>query len=174
MSNGSERPAVAEILVIGIGNPDRGDDAIGLAVAKALTAAAGPGVRVTGHRGDAADLVDRLAGAAAAVLVDAAVSDAAPGSFRRIDVHREALPASWFTGSTHGLGLAAAIELARALGSLPQRCVVYAVEAKTFEHGATISEAVLAAIPAVTAAIVRDIARFRAESAQPEAAGLHA
>ena len=157
---------MAGIVVIGIGNPDRGDDAIGLAVARAIRAAAGPGVTVLEERGNAADLVDHLAGADAAILVDAAVSDATPGTFRRLDVHHEPLPAAWFTGSTHGLGLAAAIELAQALGSLPARCVVYAVEGAGFDHGAGISEPLLAAIPGVRDAILQDIAQFEAELVQ--------
>lgn len=157
---------MTEIVVIGIGNPDRGDDAIGVAVARRLTASVGPGVTVLEERGNAADLVDRLAGTAAAVLVDAAVSDAAPGTFRRIDVNRETLPASWFAASTHGLGLAAAIELAQALGSLPAHCVVYAVEGASFEHGAAISESARAAIPAVVESVVRDIAQFKAAAGQ--------
>ena len=155
-----------DILVIGIGNPDRGDDAIGLAVARELQRLAPPGATVIEQRGDAADLVDRLAGAAAAILIDAAVSDAAPGTFRRIDVQRDALPATWFAGSTHGLGLATALELARALGSLPANCVVYAVEGASFEHGAALSEGARAAIPAVAEAILRDITQFRAELSQ--------
>ena len=150
-----------EILVIGIGNPDRGDDAVGLALARELKQAAVPGVTVIEHRGDAADLVELLAGTDAVVVVDAAVSGAAPGTFRRIDVHREALPASWFACSTHGLGLATAIELAGTLGSLPPRCVVYAIEGTIFDHGAAISTDVMATIPAVTEAIGRDLARFR-------------
>lgn len=158
-----------EIVVIGIGNPDRGDDAVGLAVARELKQAALPGVTVIEHRGDAADLVELLAGTDAVVLVDAAVSGAAPGTFRRIDVHRETLPASWFACSTHGLGLATAIELATALGSLPSRCVVYAVEATSFDHGAPISADAMATIPAVQASIGRDLARFQMEMNRAEA-----
>jgi hydrogenase maturation protease len=151
-------------LVIGIGNPDRGDDALGLAVAHEVKQVAPVEVRVIEHRGDAADLVELLAGADAVVLVDAAVSGALPGTFQRIDVHRDALPASWFACSTHGLGLATAIELAATLGSLPPRCVVYAIEAGRFDHGAAISPAAMATIPAVTEAIGRDLARFRTET----------
>jgi hydrogenase maturation protease len=162
------------IMVIGIGNPDRGDDAIGLAIARALKQADPPGVTVIEHRGDAADLVERLGRTAAAILVDAAVSGAAPGTFRRIDVHRQPLPASWFTGSTHGLGVVTAIELAGVLGSLPSRCIVYAVEAASFDHGATISPDAMATIPPVTEAIGRDLARLRMETARPEAARHHA
>jgi hydrogenase maturation protease len=162
------------ILVIGIGNRDRGDDGIGLVVAGRLKAAALPGVTVIEHRGDAADLLDLLAGTDAAVLVDAAVSGAAPGTFRRIDVNREPLPAGWFTCSTHGMGVATAIELAGILASLPRRCVVYAVEGATFAHGVPLSDAARAVIPAVTAAIGRDIAALEAEAGQPEPERGHA
>ncbi len=154
--------------MIGIGNPDRGDDGIGLVVAREVQAAGLPGVTVIEHRGDAAALVEQLAGAGAVVLVDAAVSGAVPGTVRRIDVQAETLPASWFACSTHGLGLAAAIELAQVLGNLPERCVVHTVEGVDFAPGAAISEAALAAIPAVVAAILGDITDFRA------AAGDHA
>ena len=159
---------MGDILVIGIGNRDRGDDGIGLVVASHLKAAALPGVTVIEHRGDAADLLDLLAGTDAAVLVDAAVSGAAPGTFRRIDVNREPLPAGWLTCSTHGMGVATAIGLANTLAVMPRRCVVYAVEGTTFAHGAPLSDVSRAAIPAVMAAIGRDIAAMEAEASQPE------
>ena len=44
---------------IGVGNPDRGDDAVGLHVARLLAARALPGVAVAKHAGDALALMDR-------------------------------------------------------------------------------------------------------------------
>ena len=44
------------------------------------------------------------------------------------------------------MGVADAIELARALGELPVRCVVYAVEGQSFETGAPLSARVEAAV----------------------------
>ena len=41
--------------------------------------------------------------------------------------------------STHGLGLAEAIELGRALGRLPARLVVYAIEGQGYATGAPLS-----------------------------------
>ena len=60
--------------------------------------------------------------------------------------------------SSHGLGLHQAIELARALGQLPGRCVVYAIEGASFEAGAPLS-------PAVAAGAVEATERVRAEIA---------
>ena len=50
----------------------------------------------------------------------------------------------------HGFGLNEAIELARALGQLPPRCIVFAIEGEAFETGAGLSSAVAAAVREVT------------------------
>jgi hydrogenase maturation protease len=64
---------------------------------------------------------------------------------------------------SHGLGVADAVELARALGRLPGRLTLVGVEARTFQSGAPLTarvreslgdaaEAVVAALPATTRA----------------------
>jgi hydrogenase maturation protease len=45
-------------------------------------------------------------------------------------------------GSSHGIGVAEAVELARALGRLPRRLTLIGVEAAGFEVGASLSSAV--------------------------------
>jgi hydrogenase maturation protease len=126
-------------VAICIGNGDRGDDAVGRRVAALLRDDTQQGVEIVEHDGEATALLDAFEGATQAVLIDASVSGAPAGAVRRIDVTREALPQEEFTGSTHGLGLACAIELARALGRLPPVCVVYAIEGAHFAHGALLS-----------------------------------
>lgn len=150
-------------LVIGIGNPDRGDDAVGRLVARRLEAHALPGVTVLEHGGEATDLVETLRAADLAVVVDAAVSGGEPGTVQRIDVSKEALPSDWFAFSTHGLGLAEAIELARALGCLPPRCIVYAIEARDFAPGDAPSPALIGAARAVSARIAGELRRCSAK-----------
>jgi len=133
-------------LVIGIGNPDRGDDGVGPAVARRLRARAPDGVELLETDGEASRLLELLAGADVAWLVDAAVSGAAAGTIRRLDPIAAPLPRSLFAVSSHGLGLAEAVELARALGSLPRRLVVYAIEGAGFAPGAPLTPAVAAAV----------------------------
>ena len=48
---------------------------------------------------------------------------------------------SFGASSTHALGLADAVELARSLGRLPQRVVVYGIEGAAFEFGNGLSAA---------------------------------
>jgi hydrogenase maturation protease len=133
-------------IVLGIGNLDRGDDAAGRRVARLLRWILPEDIEVAEHDGEATALLARFDGAAAAFLVDACTSGAPAGTVRRFDVSAAPLPEAAFGLSTHGFGLAEAVELARALGQLPPRCVVYAIEGASFAGGAPLSPAVAAAV----------------------------
>lgn len=136
-------------IVLGIGNPDRGDDAAGRAVVRLLRGAPPDGVEIVEQDGEATAVLAQLEDAAAAFVVDACASGAPAGTVRRFDVAAGPLPQAAFGLSTHGFGLAEAIELARALGQLPPYCVVYAIEGSSFDAGAPLSSTVAAAVVAV-------------------------
>jgi hydrogenase maturation protease len=143
-------------MVIGIGNPWRRDDGAGLAVARLL--AGTPGVDVHEREGEPASLLDAWEGADALWLVDAVSSGASPGTVHRIDVAEQKLPADLFRASTHHLGLADAVELARALGRLPVRTVFYGIEGGSFEAGEGLSAEVAAAAARVAGEIREEVA----------------
>jgi hydrogenase maturation protease len=146
-------------LVVGLGAPDRGDDAVGPAVALAVTALDLAGVRVI-EREDPTSLIDLWSEAPLAVVVDAVVSGGAPGRIQVIETGADgpSLPDSAWAdtgrGGTHAFGLAASIELARALHRLPPRLVLVGVEAERFDHGASLSGAVARALPLAVARVV--------------------
>jgi len=142
-------------IVIGIGNPDRGDDGAGRAVAQVLRGALPEGVALAEADGEATALLAHLERVEAAFLVDACVSGTPAGTVRRIDAGTQPLPEGAFGLSTHGIGVAQAVELARVFGRLPRRCVVYAIEGVSFKPGAPLTPAVAAAVDAV-ARRVRD------------------
>jgi hydrogenase maturation protease len=98
-----------------------------------------PRARVIESAGGATSLLDAWRGEPAVVVVDAMLSGAPAGSVRRLDAARGPLPAPLFRGSTHGLGLAEAIELARSLGQLPPSIVLYAIEGNDFGLGSRLS-----------------------------------
>jgi hydrogenase maturation protease len=152
---------VARALVIGIGNPDRGDDGAGRAIAQRLQGLVPKDVEVLEHDGEATALVARLDGAPAVLIVDACQSGAHAGTVHRFEAHRAPLPAAQFGLSTHGFGLASAIELARALSQLPQPCIVYAVEGKCFEPGAGLSPPLTAAIDTIASRILAELGAAR-------------
>lgn len=143
-------------VLIGAGNPDRGDDAAGRFVARALASKLPAEVAIVELSGEMTEVLDQLQGAAAAVLVDASSSGAAAGAIQRFDAVAEPLPRTFFGVSTHGVGIADAIELARVLNGLPAVCIVYAIEAQCFDTGAAPCAPVLAAVQEVAARVCRE------------------
>lgn len=132
------------LLVLGVGRPDRGDDAAGWLVAARLDGR--PDVvarRVTAD--PSAWLTDPWwEGADAVVVVDAVVTGAPVGT-----VHRwtpDALPRGALTsGGTHDLGVAATLALAAALDRLPDRLEIVGIEGANFGVGERPSVAVVRA-----------------------------
>jgi hydrogenase maturation protease len=144
-------------MVVGIGNLERGDDGVGRLVARTLAGEGLPEVEVIEHDGEAASLLGRIEYADSVFLIDGCVSGAAPGTVRRIDVHGETMPDIQYGLSTHGFGLASAVALGRALGALPRRCVIFAIEVGTVETGADLSPDVTAAIATVARAVADEV-----------------
>lgn len=142
------------VRIIGVGNRDRGDDALGPLVVQALQDRLPESVSAVEHSGEVSGLMDCLEGAEAVYLVDAAVMGLEPGSVRDFDARTKPLPSLGGNYSSHALGLSEAVELARALDTLPPVCRVFAVEAATFEAGEGLSAAVDAAIPRVAQALL--------------------
>jgi hydrogenase maturation protease len=133
-------------IVIGIGNPDRGDDGAGRAVVQRLAGVLPPEIELAEETGEATAVMARFEGVDEAFLVDACLTGAPAGTISRFDVAETPLPEGLSGFSTHGFGLGEAIELARVLQRLPRRCIVYAIEGAGFETGAGLSAAVDAAV----------------------------
>jgi hydrogenase maturation protease len=128
--------------LIGIGNRFRRDDAAGLEVVRRLRLAHPPGVELIEQEGEPASLIDAWSRADEALVVDGVSSGSPPGTIHRFDVTHAPLPAEVFNPSTHAMGLPEAVELARELGRLPMRLVVYGIEGETWEAGEGLSEPV--------------------------------
>ncbi|MGZ4335370.1 MAG: hydrogenase maturation protease [Gaiellaceae bacterium] len=138
--------------VVGVGNAFRGDDAVGLEVVRRLE-----GVHVVECEGEPVSLIDAWHGFDRVVLVDAMQSGAPPGTVRRIAVDEEPLPPELSRPSTHLLGVADAVELARVLGRLPGEVVVYAIEGDRFDAGGDLTPVVAAAAELVAAQIQAEV-----------------
>jgi hydrogenase maturation protease len=146
-------------VVFGVGNPDRGDDGAGPAVARQLLELPLRDIEIIEHGGEVTTLVAQMDGAACVFLIDACASGAPPGTVRRFDVSTAPVPEQVGLGlSTHGLCLATAVEFARSLGQLPHRCIIYTIEGASFATGARLS-------PQVAAGVARVVGRVRAEIA---------
>jgi hydrogenase maturation protease len=151
----------APILIIGVGNPDRGDDAAGLAVAQALSKAlahrALHHVAIRESSGDGAALLSAWQGFAVVIVVDATAPNENAGCIRRLDAVAQPLPTVFFAASTHAFGVAQGVEMARALGLLPPTLIVYGIEGRQFTLGTPMSAAVRDAVSQVTSTILAEL-----------------
>lgn len=143
-------------VIVGTGNAFRRDDGAGLAAARRLRDTLSGDVRVLEREGDLASLLDDWHGADTVVIVDATSSGSGPGTIRRYDAHDRPLPAVFSRSSTHSFGVAEAVELARALGRLPARVVVFGIEGRDFGPGAGLSADVDAAVDEVVRRVTEE------------------
>ncbi|MFZ3573044.1 hydrogenase maturation protease [Streptomyces sp. BH097] len=163
--------ARTRIAVIGVGNEFRRDDGVGWAVVDRLREHAvrrplPAGTVLATCDGDPGRLIGLWEGAALAVLVDAAhAHPGQPGRVHRIELDAERLNQPPTT-SSHGLGLGEAVELARVLGRLPGRLVVYAVEGGDSSLGTHMSGAVAAVVDPLAASVEDEIVRHRDAAAR--------
>lgn len=159
------------IAVVGVGNEYRHDDGIGWVVVERLRERAErrplpPGTTLATCDGDPGRLIALWEGAQLAVVVDAAhAHPSVPGRVHRIELDAVQL-AQPSRASSHGLGLGEAVELARVLGRLPGRLVVYAVEGADSSLGAGLSPAVAAALAPLTESVELEIVRQRDAAAR--------
>lgn len=153
------------VLVIGVGNADRGDDAVGLIVAESLCGKLPADVPRRACGADILGSIDEWGRFDALVCVDAAAPMGRPGRIHRLDLCSQTLPTEISLSSSHAMSLGEAIALARALGLAPRRIIVYAVEGGCFEPGAALTPAVASAVPAVAEHVVSDVRYFSTQEA---------
>lgn len=162
------------MLVIGLGNELRHDDAAGLEVVRRARAMNVPasGARPAGaidfreHEGETLALLAAWEGADAVILADAIHGGGPAGAIHRFDVSSRPLPAPLGgSSSTHAIGLAEAIELGRALGRLPGRVVVYGVTGRRFDAGSGVSPELQGPIGALAGRVLGEAQSLAAATA---------
>ncbi len=140
---------MVEVLVIGVGNEFRGDDALGVLMARRLG-----GVEASG---EGAGLMELWAGAEKVVLIDAVRSGAEAGTVFRLDAGKEEVPTGFFHYSSHLFGVAEAIEMARVLNRLPEQVILFGVEGTSFGMGDPLSAPVEAALEELEQRILNEL-----------------
>ena len=153
----TKRAGLGTVLVIGVGNAWRGDDAVGLQAARRLRVSLGPSVEVIDAEGDGLAILDLMEGIDHVILLDAVKGGGQPGTTVRLDL---SVGSRWGTVvpcSTHAMGIADAIDLARALGRLPKQIILYGIEIESVESGAPISDAVREGLDIVVEQVYREV-----------------
>jgi hydrogenase maturation protease len=149
------------LLVVGVGNAYRSDDAVGLIAARRVREEVGDLVTVREESGEGTALIESWRGADTVILIDAVRSSTEPGALCRFDARVRPLPATLFPHSTHAFGVAEAVELARALDQLPSHLIVYGIEGKTFTAGVELSPEVEKAIAGLVERVRQELERWK-------------
>lgn len=151
-------PPPPRLKVIGVGNAWRGDDAVGLLVARRLRADQLPKVEIAECRGTVTAVREAWKDAAGVIVVDAVVAGGPPGAIYRFDAHGDgALVKLSRSPSSHGWGVAEALALGKVLQDLPPYLIIYGIEGQNFGPGQEVSQEVAEAIPEVARRIRREI-----------------
>jgi hydrogenase maturation protease len=163
MAGRERRPAAGRRgLVIGIGNRDRGDDAVGPVVcdlvrrlsAESAERGLDVGLDALVFEGSVVDLPLHWHDGDTVTIVDASAPAGHPGRVRRVDALDQRLVAPRPL-STHSIDVGAAIELARALDRLPAALDVIGIEGRSFDAGGGLSPEVARTAARVAAALTR-------------------
>jgi len=150
--------SIPRTVIVGLGNPVRGDDAVGLRVAELfeerLREAPLKGVTVATSTRAGLEIVELLAGTDRAVIVDClATPDSQPGRVRRLSI-ADCAGSARLVGA-HDLTIADAFALARSTGvPMPADVAIYGIEA---EDRQTIEERLSPAVEAAAARLAAEL-----------------
>ena len=142
----------APVLVLAVGNPSRGDDALGPALAARLEAAGLPGVEViTEFQLQVENALD-LVGRERVIFIDAGSGTPAPFERRRLAA------AADFLHTSHALSPEAVLATyRRVIGGDPPEAWLLCVRGESFELGERLSEAAVARLEAAWVELRRAI-----------------
>lgn len=146
-------------VIIGMGNPQLSDDGVGLAVALAVAERLKDvmTLTVTELNTGGIRLMEAMAGFKRAVVVDAMLSGATPGTVQRFDPKDFVTTRNTF--SSHDTDFATAYELGLMAGvSLPEQLFFWGIEAREFDlFGERFTAEVAAAVPVAVERIIAQL-----------------
>ena len=144
------------VVVIGVGNRWRRDDAAGLEVIDALQGRVADSVVLVESDGEPTRLLDAFELAPKVIMVDAVVAAGTPGTVHRFT--DEELPNQMGIGqSSHLVQLVETIELGKLLDRLPNGLVLIGIEAVDFANGESMTAAVAGGVAVAVEAVLDEI-----------------
>lgn len=153
----TKRAGLGIIRVIGVGNVWRGDDAVGLQAVRRLRERLGPSVEVVEAEGDGLAILDLMEGIDHVILIDAVQGEGRPGTTVRLDLSTETRWGALIPCSTHAIGIADAIDLARTLGRLPKQIILYGIEIESVDSGVSLSGSVREGLDIVVEQVYQEV-----------------
>jgi hydrogenase maturation protease len=149
----------SDTLILGVGNPLRGDDALGVLVVQQLQARTDlpPHVTVIDGSTEGIGLIPVMETYRRVIVVDAVMMGLPAGSVRRFTWDEVHLDSAGQPLSLHQTDFTATLLLAEALNSLPPELVIYGVQPHNTEWDHPLSQAVASTLPILIEALIQEV-----------------
>jgi hydrogenase maturation protease len=149
-------------LILGVGNPLCGDDAVGVLAVQELQKRSDlpPHVTVVDGGTDGIGLIPLMEAYRRVIVVDAVPMDEPPGTIRRFTWADARFIAHERVLSLHQSDLTSALVLADALRCLPPEVVIYGVQPHNMKWDDTLSPEVQRALPVLVATLIEEVRRY--------------
>ena len=151
------------VLIVGVGRPGFGDDALGLVVADRLTEPLADVARVAVDTSTGWQTLDLIKDKRLLVLIDAAEHNERlqAGRWLRLDYPgASGAIADYKLRDTHTLSIDSMLRMGRTLGRLPADVWIYVVAGRRFQPESELSASVAAVIDPLAAQIEADVRRL--------------
>jgi hydrogenase maturation protease len=163
-----------DTLIIGLGNPLRGDDGVGARLAQALSEQTLPGdVEVVDGGTQGMGLVPLLEGRRRVIVIDAADVGRGPGQFVRFTPDEVRLLGDDQCLSVHAAGLREVLLLAQALDILPNKVIIFGIQPANLDWVVDLSPQVEAALPGLMEAVLAELCSDEIRIGNQEEEGYH-
>lgn len=154
----SDLDVPASNLILGFGNPLKGDDGIGIQAVKMLSERdLPPDTKVMEVRAPGWDLATWFEGCSFLIMIDAVRMGKPPGTWQRLDLEDiKLIPPKGYL-SLHEASIREGLLLTQSLNILPEKILFYGLEPGSLSAGQTLSPVVQAALPDLIEEILREI-----------------
>lgn len=147
--------AKSKVKVIAVGNDLYGDDGVGTAVIEMLGQIPEmKGIELVNGATDALGLIDHFDDTEHVILIDAAQMGEKPGTVKVFSKDEVKLKIKMDHLTVHGMSLAEAFDIAKAIDKLPEKITIIGIEPENIGISEKLSDVVAESIPDVIAQII--------------------
>ena len=144
---------MARLVLAGIGNEFRSDDAAGIYTVQQIEKKSRGAAECRYFQEDILSLLPMLETGNTVIIVDAVMSGSLPGTLHRFDLSREIPDSPGIRFSGHSFSPLDAVRLAMAYIKIPEKLILFGIEGINFGHGTAMSPEVKKAADGLAGAI---------------------
>jgi len=146
-------------IVLGLGNPLMGDEAIGVKLIELLQSASGdfPEVDFIDAGTGGMNILHLLANRNKAIIIDCALMNQPPGTIKRFTPDEVQSVKNLAHLSLHEVDVLKVIELARSLGECPEQITFFAIQPESIEQRMSLSESLAGRLADYVQTIKKDL-----------------